>query len=342
MDIGEVLISAWKTIWKHKVLWLVGILASFGSSGGGNSGSSSSYRYSNGEYSGQFNQFQRMIESVPGWVWILLIIALVLLLVAFAVIGTIGRISLIKGVNDVEEGAEKLHFFPLLKSSLRYFWRFFLHGLLVFVVIVIIMLVIMVPMILLGVMTKGIGALLLIPILCCLVPVFIVLGLYLTQCQVSMVVEDLGVMDGFKRGWEVTQKSPGWILLTGLILGTIDVVISLVASIPVFILVLPPLIAIATRTEGVIIGSLAMVAVLFCLYLPVLLLVTGILESYILAGWTIAFRRLTGRASKAGMPGGATPAVPPSFSPLDAMTYESPAPAAPAVEPPPFDDNPQV
>ncbi len=342
MDIGEVLVSAWKTIWKHKVLWLVGILASFGRGGGGGNGGSSSYQYSNGEYSGQFNQFQRMIESVPGWVWILLIIALVLLLVAFAVIGLIGRISLIKGVNDVEEGAEKLHFFSLLKSSLRYFWRFFLQGLLVLVVILVLMAAIFVPLIFLGVITMGIGLLLLIPVMCCLMPLFIVLGLYLQQCQTAMVVEDVGLMDGFRRGWEVTKKNPGWILLTGLILGTIDVVISLVVSLPIIILVLPPILAVASRQQELVYGSLAVVGLLCCLYLPVLLLVSGILEAYTAAGWTIAFRRLTGRASKAGMPAGATPAVPPSFTPLDAMTYESPAPAAPAVEPPPFDDNPQV
>ncbi|GEM_PF-5728360 len=42
-NLGEVLTTSWKTIWKHKVLWVFGILASFArggrgsSAGGGNS-----------------------------------------------------------------------------------------------------------------------------------------------------------------------------------------------------------------------------------------------------------------------------------------------------------------
>jgi hypothetical protein len=39
MDIGSVLSRAWQTIWRHKVLWIFGILA--GCSGaGGNAGNS--------------------------------------------------------------------------------------------------------------------------------------------------------------------------------------------------------------------------------------------------------------------------------------------------------------
>jgi len=38
MDYGEVLQKAWKIIWKHKILWLFGLLASCGRGGGGGSG----------------------------------------------------------------------------------------------------------------------------------------------------------------------------------------------------------------------------------------------------------------------------------------------------------------
>ena len=39
MNYGEVLSSAWKTIWKHKVLWIFGILAGLGAGSGGGSAS---------------------------------------------------------------------------------------------------------------------------------------------------------------------------------------------------------------------------------------------------------------------------------------------------------------
>ncbi|MGZ9167228.1 MAG: hypothetical protein ACXW4U_18815, partial [Anaerolineales bacterium] len=40
-NFGEVLTRAWQIIWKHKVLWVFGILASCGRGGGGNGGGNS-------------------------------------------------------------------------------------------------------------------------------------------------------------------------------------------------------------------------------------------------------------------------------------------------------------
>ncbi len=50
-NFGEVLTRAWKTIWKHKVLWIFGILASCARGGGSSNGGggSSSYQTSSGE-----------------------------------------------------------------------------------------------------------------------------------------------------------------------------------------------------------------------------------------------------------------------------------------------------
>ena len=45
MEFGEVLSRAWQIIWKHKVLWIFGILAGCGTASGG-AGSNSGFRYS--------------------------------------------------------------------------------------------------------------------------------------------------------------------------------------------------------------------------------------------------------------------------------------------------------
>lgn len=50
MDIGKILSKAWKTIWKHKILWLFGILAGCGATGHrGGGGGGSSAASSNGQ-----------------------------------------------------------------------------------------------------------------------------------------------------------------------------------------------------------------------------------------------------------------------------------------------------
>lgn len=48
MNFGEILSRAWKIIWKHKVLWIFGILAGCGRGGGGGGGSANSGFQSSG------------------------------------------------------------------------------------------------------------------------------------------------------------------------------------------------------------------------------------------------------------------------------------------------------
>ena len=60
MNYGEVLTRAWKIVWKFKVLWIFGILASCGTGSNGRSGGGGnnvSYQFSNGELPPQFEQF---------------------------------------------------------------------------------------------------------------------------------------------------------------------------------------------------------------------------------------------------------------------------------------------
>jgi hypothetical protein len=58
MDFGYVLKRAWEIIWKFKVLWIFGILASCGQASG-SGGSNSGYRFSSQEsnFSPQIERF---------------------------------------------------------------------------------------------------------------------------------------------------------------------------------------------------------------------------------------------------------------------------------------------
>lgn len=146
MDFGEILSKAWKTIWKHKVLWIFGIFASLGSGGGGGGGGGGGSNYQgNGNFSqgnGNWNfnglppQMQSFLEkfadtvtNIPWYVWVIIGLAFLLLFVALIVISTIGKIGLIHGTQLADKSDEKLSFGPLFSQSLRYFWRVFLFNL---------------------------------------------------------------------------------------------------------------------------------------------------------------------------------------------------------------------
>ena len=158
-NFGEVLTRAWQNIWKHKVLWIFGILASCArSNGGGGNGGGGNRSYQtnpggNTPFSG--SQIERVINQAGHYfgqhIWIIIAIGCALILFAFIsfALGMMGRIGLIKGTFKAENGAEKLAFGEIWSESMPYFGRIFglnfLIGLAVFAVILI-------PLVLMGVM----------------------------------------------------------------------------------------------------------------------------------------------------------------------------------------------
>src|SRR4030042_6379956 len=112
MDYGYVLKRAWEIIWMFKILWIFGILASCGqasTSGGSNSG----YRFSIQD-NHLFPQLDRFFTQPDpavialliglGIFFVLAVIVLVILL------GTFGRVGLIRGTVKAEQGEERLTF----------------------------------------------------------------------------------------------------------------------------------------------------------------------------------------------------------------------------------------
>ena len=142
----------------------------------------------------------------------------------------------------------------------------------------------------------GLGALAMIPIfigcVCLLIPVMFVVGMIFTQSERVIVLEDLGVLPAISRGWEIFRANLGPIILMAIILGVIGFVVGLVIAIPILIIVFPALIAfIAGGVQNN--TPLIFMGVCFCLYLPVLLLLNGILTAYAESAWTLTYMRLT-------------------------------------------------
>jgi ABC-type multidrug transport system fused ATPase/permease subunit len=137
MDFGEVLSSAWKIIWKHKVLWIFGILASCGSANGSIGNFGNNFRWT---VSAPVDDYFYQIERIPEWQIILAIVVMLIavLLLALLVIflATIGRIGMIRGTQQANAGIDRLVFGELLSGSMPFFWRVFGLNLLVGLAIV--------------------------------------------------------------------------------------------------------------------------------------------------------------------------------------------------------------
>lgn len=309
MNYGEVLSRAWQIIWKYKVLWIFGILAGLGSGGGGSGsgggGSGANYRFDGNRFRLPFENNQYFLQRLELWIennWWVFIVLAVLALVFFAVIivlSTFGRIGLARGTWQADEGKEKLTFGALFAESSAYFWRVLGLNILIFLAWIVLVLALVVPSTVIAALTAGIALVCLGPLfilLCCLlIPVSWAVSVVVEQAIVAITCENRSLIDGLKRGWEIFRANLGPAAIMFLILGIGGGIARFIIAIPFFFTLLP-LIGTAVidggrawMTGGII------TLVLFCLYLPVAIVLNGIVTTYTGAAWTLTFRRLTRR-----------------------------------------------
>jgi len=295
-NFGEVLTRAWKNIWKHKVLWIFGILASCARGGGGSSGGSggnSGYQTGSGgntpfpgwQVERAMNQAGRFLEQ-NWWIIIVAILAIMLIALFFYALGMIGRIGIIKGTSLAEKGAERIAFGELWSESLPYFWRIFGLNFLVGLAI----LLIFVPLILFGFITIGIGFVCLLPVFCLLFLLGWILYIVIEQAQAAIVLEDLGILDGFTRGWQIVKTNAIPTILMSLILGIGSFIISMIVAIPLILAFIPALMSMSILRESFV--PLYISLACCALYMPVLIFFNGMLTAYIQSAWALTFMQL--------------------------------------------------
>jgi hypothetical protein len=291
VNFAEVLDRAWQIVWKHKILWVFGMFA--GCSRGGGAGSGSGWRQSGPSESGA--GVDRFFNGIGQWMgehlWVVaLFIVLALALAALAVfLGTMGRIGLIRGTFQADEGAERLAFSELFRGGLPYFWRVFgltfLIGLAFFIIIV--------PLMLFGVVTAGVGFLILLPLLCVLVLLAWAVGILVKLATAAMVIEDVGLVQGMRRAWEVASGKVGPVLIIWISTALIGLVVGFVIALPVLLIVVPAAVAYFATGQGISSAFLLAAGACLTIYLPVLVIASGVLTAYIESAWTLTFLRLT-------------------------------------------------
>jgi hypothetical protein len=297
MDFGEVLSRAFQIMRRHKVLWIFGILAGCSNAGGGGGNIQSSFRQ---DAPPGVQQFFQQFEAIPDWqvtIIVAVIVLVILLLVVLAIfLGTMGQIGLIRGTRQVDEGASTLIFGELFSGSMPYFWRVFGLNLLFGLAAALVVLLITLPLILMTVFTLGLALICILPLVCLLIPLGWLAALILQQAIIAMVVEDLGIRAGVQRGWEVFRANLGTLILMGLILYLgVGLIGGLIISAPLALIVIPALTGVVIGTERALGGGLLTAALCFIAYLPVLIVLNGILQGYMEAAWTLTYLRLTRR-----------------------------------------------
>ena len=309
-NFGEILTRAWQIVWKNRVLWIFGILASCGRGGSSFNGSSSS-RGDGGfgtpsDLPPQMRQLLQTIqENLTTFITITVAVVCIIWIITIF-LSTIGKIGLIRGTSQMDGGAEGLIFGQLFSESTPYFWRIFglsLIAAIPFVVLAAAIIAAALAFLILipvsassGSDTPPVIGLGLIPLLigcfCLLIPISIVINLIFRQAENAIVLEGMRVLPAISRGWDVFRKNLGPIIIMAIILAVIGFAVGFIIVIPVFIVALPAIIAFAAG-EAQNWTPLAIAGVCICLYIPVSLLLNGIAVAYTESAWTLTYLRLT-------------------------------------------------
>lgn len=334
MNYGEVLEKSWKIVWKNKILWLFGLLASCGRASGGSGGGGGSSGGGNGSSSGFVpgmpfqnvppwledlaRTFERMVEN--GTIWLVvagIIVFSLLLAVVMLLVGAIGRAGLARGAWRADAGETPLTFRTLWQDSLRYFWRVLLLVLLIAVAATILIFLLLAPLVLFGFMTLGIGLLCLIPFICLLVPVGIAVGVLEEIAVIAIVGEDKGILESIRRAWEILRANVGPMVVMTLILLVGGGIVRLLIGLPAILILFPIAIGLIAGGQTALVGGFMVAGAVLLVYLPVAILLSSVLQAYLGSAWVLTYRRLISKETEAtieperseDLPEGSTPAV---------------------------------
>jgi hypothetical protein len=329
MNYGELFEKAWRIIWKHKVLWIFGILA--GCSANRTPGPSNpearweigpdSYRWSE-PFNQMFPELQnflynleRGIQDGSAWPVIVgigaaLLCVVLLFWVIGLVLGTFGRTGLVRGTWLADEGVDRLHFGRLWNESRPYFWRVLGLTLLLMVLGWVIGIILIIPLILVTIFTLGCGLILIIPLF---IIIAWLISVWLELTIVAIVGENLSITDGIRRAWDVIRSNLGPTIVVSLILFIGSLIIGLLIGLPFLAIAIPIVAGAMSQTNSGIMTGLIAAGVILLIYLPIAIVLYGVLQSYIGALWTLFFRRQTGRLATGSVE---------AISPAGAAAYE--------------------
>ena len=303
MDYGNLFLRAWKITWNNKLLWILGFFAGLGGGasfntnvrgGGGNFGPN--------QPGGQLPpELQRQLQR-PEVVGIILTVACVLLLIVVAlfVLRLISRAGLIGGVRLADESG-RVAFGEAWAVGIRFFWRMLGLELLQLLPLV----VLIICGVLLAVLTAGVGVICLLPLICVGIILIIPYNLVFWLAAYSLVLENLGVVDSVKRGWEMLKNNVAPVLIVGGVLFVLLFVVGLATLIPLIAIALPVGIALIADPQHPNITLLAGAGLAFLCLLPILWIFTSMLTTWVYSVWTLLYRQLAGPA-----PAIAAPAAP--------------------------------
>jgi hypothetical protein len=248
----------------------------------------------------------RFFRESPETVWAIVILSLCVvffLIILALVLGAFGKAGVIAGFSHAEEhGSVTLG--EAFRLALASFWK--VLGIQLIVGVAGLALIAIVAI--LAVASMGLALVCIFPLLCLLIPLWILLTTYIQLVQVAVVVDHMGILDAFDVAWKTVREQLGPVVVMTLILVFGGGVVAAILALPYVLIIGPAVIGAVIGGEESLWRGIGTSLICLVLAFPFLLVLNGILQTYIIGAWTLTYRRLTGRSGF----GGAVPAPLPS------------------------------
>lgn len=321
LDFMKIYERAVRMIWQRKILWLFGFLSLFGGCGSNNIGTNFNSNFSSTSDGGGGLGGLRADQFVRDYLVLLIVIALFLILlgIVLMVLGYIARAGLIHLASEYGEGAAPTagegfsagsHYWLKLLAIDLVLYAPIVLAIVLFVLVIALIVWMAVPGASAGIASGETGAVfgalggavcLVLAVfgvmILVLIPVMILLGVLQILAHRACVLGGEGIFDSIRWGYRTIRTRFGDVALMWLIRVAIGIAISIVMMLVGLLVVGIP---IAIMFLNVIVGAIFLLPGVL-----VLLFLSGIVEAFTSAAWTLAYKDMT-RAPVAAEPAPAT------------------------------------
>lgn len=250
MNYGDLLERSWKYLWRHKVLWLFGILQGC-----------QTFNFNTGNDVSQQQALARLERWVadPIVLMALVIFGLSIALLFF-ILSTVGTIGLIRLTALADQNVPKIRFEDVFSDLWSTFWRLFgvnlLWGILIMGLVTIwVGIPVVVTLLVIPDALFGIGLLvveILFLLLCLFLPLVFALIPFLEMTMTTLVVEKVGILKGIRQAWYIYRHHFGKLLVLLLIVTAIRIFVPLPILVPLAALPATPWIILVLLPPGLL------------------------------------------------------------------------------------------
>lgn len=289
----DILKGAWQITWGNRFLWWFGLFTVFGG------GMSSIFPLDTDKMGSDVEESQVASEMASGFInqhpeWVVAgVIIIFILVLLFLALNVVGRIGLIKSVNNISRG-ELSSFSVGIKMSKKYFWKvlalIFLVDLFIFVSLIVLFVPVASLFYLKSFIAGSISGILAILII---IPLLILAAFIRIYSQMYVILGNLKIISAFENAYNLFREN----IYPSIIMGLILIFVSMLVGIAMLVALL--IIAVILILVGLVfylflnkLGITIAIIIGAIAFIVAIIFIKAIYEVFCQSLWVLFFREI--------------------------------------------------